>query len=245
MLDNGSSMPLYEQLYVQIINRINNKELLPGDVLPGERRLSEMYNVSRVTIRQAINQLINDGYLKSVQGKGTYVLKRKIQNRLGSLIGVAEELANEFESIRIKVLSHEESIPEAYIAKHLSIGVDEKVFKLVRLISIDQEPIVLNQAYLNTSFRHIYELLDLRKDIIYYALERFGYKIVDADQTIKAAKPEYNEVEPLCIQKDDSVLVIERTTFLENKSPIIYEKSVYRSDMYEYSINLRRNYRGA
>lgn len=243
MLYNGSSRPLYEQLKDQIKNKIKTKELVPGDLLPGERKLAEIYNVSRVTVRQALNELINEGFLKSVHGKGTYVLKKKIQNRLGSLIGVAEELANENDKIRIEVISKDEGIKTPEIASLINADEDQGIFRVVRLISIDDQPIVINYTYLRTTFSNVYDLIDLNKDIIYYALEGFGYKIFDAEQTITASMPEAEEMKHLGIGQNDPVLVLERITHLEDGTPIIYEKSVYRADMYEYGISLRRNMR--
>ena len=73
---------------------------------------------------------------------------------------------------------------------------------------------------------------------------KFGYKIYNAEQSIIASKPEVDEAKFLNIKISDPVLVLKRTTYLEDGAPIIYEKSVYRADKYEYFINLQRNYRG-
>lgn len=240
MIDNGNSKPLYEQLKNEILNKIYNSELLPGDLLPSERRLSEMYNISRVTVRQCIALLVNEGVLRSVHGKGTYVLKKKVQSTLGSLIGVAEELATDNNQIDIEVIS-KEVIQAVEIADILNLDENQEIFCLVRRIKLAGQPVVINYTYMSTALRTVYNLIDLNKDIIYYGLEQFGYKIYDAEQTITAGMPEDDEYIYLESEENYPVLVLDRVTRLEGGTPIIYEKSVYRADMYEYKINLRRS----
>src|SRR5512141_3178053 len=83
--------PIYQQLHDIITDMIESGELAPGDALPGERTLAEMYDISRVTVRKCIGSLANEGYLTRGQGKETRVAERKIDHHLGRLVGSVEE----------------------------------------------------------------------------------------------------------------------------------------------------------
>jgi GntR family transcriptional regulator len=86
--------PLYVQLRDIFVDLIESEELLPGDLIPGERVLAKAYNVSRVTIRKCIDSLVKDGYLVRSQGKQNRVAKKRITHNLGCLLGIVEELYN-------------------------------------------------------------------------------------------------------------------------------------------------------
>jgi len=92
MINKNSPIPLYYQLEEHIKGLIENGELSPGDALPPEREYAEKYQISRMTVRQAFTQLVNEGYLYRLQGKGTFVAERKIEQPLQGLTSFTEDM---------------------------------------------------------------------------------------------------------------------------------------------------------
>lgn len=81
MINKHSPLPIYYQLEQGIKEMIEKGQLQPGEMIPSEREWAEMYEISRMTVRQAINNLVNDGYLVRKRGKGTFVATKKLNNR--------------------------------------------------------------------------------------------------------------------------------------------------------------------
>src|SRR3954471_13942573 len=92
MINKNSPIPIYYQLEGYIKELIENGELQPGDVLPPEREYAEKYQISRMTVRQAFTQLVNEGYLYRLQGKGTFIAERKIEKPLQGITSFTEDM---------------------------------------------------------------------------------------------------------------------------------------------------------
>src|SRR4051812_20574632 len=92
MINKNSPIPIYYQLEEHIKGLIEEGVLKPGDVLPPEREYAEKYQISRMTVRQAFTQLVNEGYLFRLQGKGTFVAERKIEKTLQGIISFTEDM---------------------------------------------------------------------------------------------------------------------------------------------------------
>ncbi|MDF2523527.1 MAG: phosphonate metabolism transcriptional regulator PhnF, partial [Clostridiales bacterium] len=105
MIYHGITKLLYLQIRDKLVEQIESGKLAPGDALPGERTMAEMYDVSRVTVRKCIGNMVEEGYLIRSRGKETVVANRKISHHLGTLLGVAEELSETNGAVNIKVLN--------------------------------------------------------------------------------------------------------------------------------------------
>ena len=236
----NSNRPLYLQLKDILIEKIESGELEPGDSIPGERMLAEMYDISRVTVRKCIGNMVEEGYLIKSQGRETRVADRKINHRLGRLIGVAEELAEGKRKIRTKSVYKGYEIPSYNVQRALNLEDDEKIFRFDRVIYSGDSPLVLNYSYVPEEIGKNLENLDLDNAQIFQHLERCGYCLSYAEQEISAGVCRKEETEFLEYERGNAVLVIKRTTYLEDGTPIIFERSIYRGDAYQYSIQLYR-----
>lgn len=241
MLYPGSAKPLYEQLKDILKQKILAGELRPGEALPGERQLMETYGVSRVTVRQAISELVNEGLLYRHHGKGTFVAVRRIERPLARLLGVAEELTLEGMQIEIKVIKTGAVGPTPEIRKELRLPEGETVFLVTRLIVAEQQPLLLDHSYFPLTFGQLLQNMDLSRDLIYTQLELYGYKIHHAEQRISAGRASGEEAKHLQYKKGSPVLVVKRTTYVESRMPLAFSNTVYRADRYEYKITLWRH----
>src|SRR5690625_4623961 len=92
MIDKNSPLPIYYQLSEQIKRLIQTEQLLPGDLLPSEREYAERHNISRMTVRQAISNLVTEDLLCRKKGKGTYVAEKKFEKNLHGLTIFTEDM---------------------------------------------------------------------------------------------------------------------------------------------------------
>lgn len=226
-----------------MVEQIESGKLSPGDPLPGERTLAEMFDVNRVTIRKCIGNMVEEGYLIRNRGKATIVANRKINHRLGDLIGVAEELFEDNSTVTVSLINKGYKALTTDVRKHLKPEDDTRMYEFSRLISRNNKPLVVNFSYVLGNIGRIIETLDLKSDKVFQYLENCGYNISYAEQVITAGICNEKEAKLLSYDIGCSTLVIKRTSFLENGYPILYEKSIYRGDEYQYSIKLLRKHK--
>ncbi|WP_172408156.1 GntR family transcriptional regulator [Desulfosporosinus sp. FKA] len=240
MLYPGSIKPLYEQLKDIIKLNITDGNLKPGEALPGERQLMETYGVSRVTIRQSIGELVNEGFLYRKHGKGTFVAPKRIERPLARLMGVTEELALDGLNVEMKVFKTESQKATPKIRQKLKLAEEEPVFCIARIITVAQEPLSLDYNYFPQSIGQKLLNANLSKDLIYTQLELYGYKISTGKQKISAGKATKEEAKLLQCKLNSPLLVVKRSTYVESGLPIVYSQALYRGDRYEYVIDLQR-----
>ncbi|MDL2229016.1 GntR family transcriptional regulator [Treponema sp. OttesenSCG-928-L16] len=240
MLYPGNGKPLFEQFIDIIQQKILTGEYKPGQQLPSERDLAQIYGLSRVTIRNAINNMVAEGVLTRRHRKGTYVANKKIEHSLGQLIGLIEELAQRHMDIEIRVLENAIVPAPPSILKKLSIQNDTKAYKVARLVSTGKEPLAIDYGYLPSNVAYLMPEYNPKTGMIYTMLEKRGYKISTADQIIRAESPSAKEASLLKILPSSPVLVLERTVYVEGGGPITYSRTIYRADRYEYDVTLKR-----
>jgi GntR family transcriptional regulator len=240
MVNKNSPIPIYYQIEEYIKELIENGELRPGDSLPPEREYAEKYQISRMTVRQAFTHLVNDGYLYRLQGKGTFVAERKIEQPLQGLTSFTEDMkARGFEPG--SQLIHFEIIPATrQIAGQLLISEHGPVYEIIRIRMADNVPIALETNYISANL--IKGLTDqiVNKSLYAYIEDQLDLKIDSASQIIESSVASQSEAEYLKISKDAPVMLIQRNTFLKDNTPVEFVKSVYRADRYKFMIQMKR-----
>lgn len=236
--------PLYLQLRDIFIDLIESEELSPNDVIPGERVLAKAYNLSRVTVRKCIDCLVKDGYIVRSQGKQNRVAKKRITHNLGYLLGIVEELYNTKGIIVTSEVVHNEYVEAASVVrKHLVLDGTGRtdVFSFSRILKMNGRPLAFNHSYVPYEIGKLIDSLDLTKDKVFTYLENCGFTISYGEQQISSGLCTKEEAEYLNYKVGQPVLVITRTTFLEDGYPVLYEKTIFRGLDYQYSIRLQRN----
>lgn len=225
-------IPLYYQLKEIILNEIMSGTLKPGDCLPTENEFMQSYNISRATVRQAMIELVNENYLSRQKGKGTFVSKPKITQKY---INRVETYKEQMKKIGInpttKVEVCEVVKPSLAICKELNISDDTKVIKLVRIRSINEEPILIAETYMPYTLCHFVLEHDMVNESLYQILsEREETKIVKATRTIESALASEKVANMLNIQKGDALQIITTTASNKENSVIEYTVAKYRGD---------------
>ncbi|MEG1828728.1 MAG: GntR family transcriptional regulator [Cellulosilyticaceae bacterium] len=144
----NSFVPLYYQLKKIIIDMIENEEIKPDETIPSEPKLMTIYDLSRTTVRKAIDELVNEGYLYKIQGKGTFVKGRGFEQALIKLSGCSEDIKRLGLTPRPKVLQSSIITPSKRIAHLLGILEGESTFFMERIVYGDNLPINKNKSYI-------------------------------------------------------------------------------------------------
>ncbi len=244
MLKSGP-LPRYYQLKEIIREKVNVGQWQPGSLIPSERELCEQYGISRMTARQSITELVNEGYLYREQGKGTFVAQPKITQQLMKLTGFTEDIQARTQRPGTKVLDKQMWPADESTATKLRIKPGQPLFRVQRLRLAEDAPLALETSVI--SFIGCEKLLeeDLEQQSLYYLLEtKYGLPPLEAEQELEAGLARDNEARLLQISPGSPVLLIRRTTYTERGQPLEYAKSIYRGDKYRFYSRLSRERRG-
>lgn len=237
----NSPLPRYYQLKEILRERIRSGEWKPGSLIPSERELSEKYGISRMTARQAITDLVNEGIFYREQGKGTFVSNRKITQQLIHLTGFTEDIRARGQLPSTKVLSAEMSPADDATAEKLRIETGTLIFRLQRLRLADEEPLAIEVSQIH--FKGCERLLeeDLEHNSLYRVLEsKFGIMLMEADQELEAGLVGNDEAQILNIAPGSPVLFTRRTTYTERNQPIEYARAMYCGHKYTFYTHMKR-----
>ncbi len=239
MLDRSSPLPLYYQLRTLLLDRIENGDLRPGDLVPTERELIDCYGVSRITVRQAVNSLMADGLLYRQRGRGTFVRRNRIEQQLATLTDFYEEMADRGLTPSTRILSAEMIEPDGAVVAKLRLGGGEKALRLVRVQMGNDEPMALDISHFPSDLG---ERLLKEKPVraIYAFLEGIGVELDWADQAIESTLADEFTARQLGIKRGMPVLLVERTVYSADGRPVEYTRAFYRADRYAYRICLNR-----
>ncbi len=241
-IEKDSPLSLYYQLKQIIIDMIDKGELTENDKLPTEQELCEQYNISRSTVRQALKELENEGYIYKIQGKGTFVSPTRFQQDLLKFYSFTEEMKKAGKTPSSQVLDFKIIIPEDKISRKLNIGKGEKVYEIIRLRLADNEPMMLESTYLP---------YDLFPDITREKLEINSlYDILINEYDVSFSKAEEMFSPTLLSEKEAKILgyitggpaiLLERITYNQQERIIEYTKSIARGDKFKYHVVLKKN----
>ncbi len=227
--------PLWRQLYDILESRILSGEYKEGELMPSEVNLIKEFDVSRVTVRQAMDKLINSKLILRKPGKGTYVLKR--ENRVetsfqSSFHGIKEK--NNTNDRRVIDLAY--VTPPIEVAYFFDISTDVKVLKLTRETYVDDKPVTYYESYLNPLVP-LNESTDFEKSM-YKKLEEVDYPITHVKEQITASL--INKAEMKIFKTDKTQAIMNRIRKgSSGETPVEYTISKYIADGYELVIDLK------
>jgi GntR family transcriptional regulator len=210
-----------------------------GDLIPSESELQEEYNVSRITIRRAIQELVQEGHLYTRQGRGTFVSRPKVSQELNLITSWAETMAAMGMRPETKRIEYFVEPAPVNIARLLNIPIGDKVYRIERLRYADGEPTCIMTNYLSPAV--VPGLLDkgLKSESLYETLEKH-YSIVlsRAEETVEAKAAKASEAELLNIKRGAPLLYATRVTYDITDRPVEVVISITRADRYSYKIRM-------
>ncbi|WP_175734924.1 GntR family transcriptional regulator [Burkholderia ambifaria] len=236
-----SAAPLYVQIKDTLRARILDGTYAPHSRMPSEHELCAMFNVSRITVRQALGDLQKEGLLFRLHGKGTFVSKPKAFQNVTSLQGFAEamssmgyEIVNQLRSVRtVKADRH--------LATKLNVPEGAPLVEIHRVRLLNREPVSLEQTWVPEALGKRLAGADLATRDIFLILENdCGVPLGHADVSIDAILADDDIVDALRVEESSPVLRIERLTHDASGTPIDYEHLYFRGDAFQYRLRIDR-----
>lgn len=230
--------PLYLQLKKNIEEAVRRGLIGPGDALPSEREIAARADISRVTVRKAVQDLVKSGVLVQRHGSGTFVAPRRerVEQSLSRLTSFTEDMARRGMTARSQWLDRGiyTASPDEMMA--LGLSSSELVSRLSRLRIADDTPLAIERATISASV-----LPDPREvtSSLYMALSETGHRPVRAVQRISAINPGEADASLLEVPLGTACLQIERISYLATGKVIEFTKSIYRGDAYDFVAELR------
>jgi GntR family transcriptional regulator len=243
LINFDSRIPYYVQLMDILKERVQQKDWLPGDQIPGEQELCELYQVSRTVVRQALRELELKGVISRRKGKGTYVSLPKISEGLiQKLTGFYQDMVERGIKPVTKVLNQNVSPSNEKVTRFLNIQPSDKVIEIQRLRFIGEEPIQLVTTYLPFEICPSLASVDLTNRSLYEYLEKeYGIFIAKGRRYIEAVLANDSEAALLGIDRGAPLLMLDSISFTENGQPVEYYHAVHRGDRTRFEVELFRS----
>lgn len=243
LIDRTSPMPAYQQIASSIIARISQGEWDVNERMPSENELAADYEVSRVTLRQALALLEKDDIIKKYQGKGIFVTSNPtlvVQNLVFPSLGSKGNPKKH--TIPSKVLSIVEiEKPQKHILVKLHLSREAPVFYLQRLFYHEQTVIGVNNVWFPKD--KLPGLLDdglIESSISKTLLERYGHDVTEIDNYIEAIKLDAVNAQLLGSVYDAAALKIESVHYLAGKQPIEYASTIWAGDITRFRLKVTK-----
>jgi len=239
-IDRQAKVPLYHQISENLRTLIESGALQPGETVPSEWELGDLYGVSRLTVRRALDELSREGWLTRRHGVGTFVAAPTMAQIVPSKLSFSQKMRQIGRTpgsrwVSVKVIPAMDEV-----AAHLGLEVHARVTELVRVRLTDDEPIMLETAYLsqarfpdlseaNLGYGSLYEFLS----------ERYQVLIVAVDQTLEPVLLTAQEALLLDAEPGAPALLSELVAFTKDNTPIEYSWSVTRGDKCKFYFRFR------
>ena len=225
----------YQQIAEDLRHSIRDGEFLPGAQLPLEKELCTRFDASRMTIKRAVDELVNQGLVVKRRGWGTFV--KTLNNKYAQELSLSME--NQFagfsetykgREIHTKVLKFEIIHPSEEIAMKLTMSTDDFVYDITRVRILEDAPIVVEYMKMPINLIHGITKNILENSIYSYIEEKLKLKIQSAHRSIRAVRSTELEREELKINEDLPILEVSQVAFLSDGQPFEYSISHHRSD---------------
>ncbi|ANU24249.1 GntR family transcriptional regulator [Planococcus donghaensis] len=240
MLDKQSPIPIYIQIEEQLKQQIQQGDFLVGTAIPSERELTEYFGVSRMTVRQSVTNLVNEGLLYREKGRGTFVASPKVEQPLNGLTSFTEDMLARGMAPSNKIIGFEIVKPDADVVTALQLVDGEKVYFIERIRFADDKTMAIERTYLPVArFPGLHR--DLLQGSLYAMIENNQQlKISHATQRMEAGLVKKEDAELLQIDVPAAILMIERISYLDGDVPFELVRSTYRADRYKFTTEIKR-----
>ncbi|HYE12405.1 MAG TPA: GntR family transcriptional regulator [Patescibacteria group bacterium] len=240
MIDKNSKLPIYCQIEDYIKAQIKSKEFDVDTMIPSERELIEMLNVSRHTIRQAIGNLVNEGYLYRLAGKGTFVKDRHLIYKENKYTSFTEDMEQLGKKLFSKVLSFDIVNASESLSNTLSVNENDPVIRVSRVRIADNVPLSYEIFYISKELVGDMDKSVLEGSLIDYYEKVLKLKLDHSFETIESIAADQKTSEILETNINAPLLLIRSKLYMENGKQLHYVKNYFRGDQYRVNIRLKR-----
>jgi GntR family transcriptional regulator len=233
--------PLYARIESALAANIIQGTLPAGTQLPNEDRLIQQFDVSRTTVRKAIQNLVNRNLVEIRRGKGTFAVQPKIAQELTELSGFVEDMQALGRNPTARLIDKQIVAADTTIARQLALAPGTSVMRIQRIRLADGVAMSFDETYLPLAIGEKIVTHDLEAEPIFTLLEqKYNIPLVEAEYRLEAVSAESIVAESLGIAIGSPVFLIERTSYRQGNTPIDYEKLYYRGDLIQFVTRLTR-----
>lgn len=236
-----SAIPLYYQLETILRQKITCGEFSPKTPLPSEEMLAGEYQVSRITVRQALASLEKEGYIVRQRGRGTFISGKTFKSIQPRLSGTIEDLIPAGTGLQTQFLGFRWIKSTGIAKERLKIADGQKVLRIEKIQNIECTPFSHVYIYLPADIgQKLSEDIVKKKPMLILLEEDLGIRTTEADQFVGATIADNVQAANLGIRVGEPLLKAERTVFDNKRRPIEYITMVFRADNYAFSVKLMR-----
>lgn len=239
-IDPESDIPLYHQVKENLREAIADRALKPEDMLPSERELSEVYGLSRQTVRQAVQELVQEGLLRRIAGIGTFVAKPKVVQVFPTVLGFSARMRQEGHATINRVLHQQQEPASPSVARRLQVAEEAPVMRLSRLRIVDNEPLMIETSFL--SLQRFPDLLhdDFAVRSLYDVISaRYRVAVSELDQTLEPVLMTAYEASLLDSTAGSPAMLLEVIAYEGPDKPFEFSKAIVRGDKCQYYFRMR------
>jgi GntR family transcriptional regulator len=235
VISRASAIPIHTQFRAHLLRRIERGELRQGQKLPSEREYADQLGVSLAPIRQAILDLVKEGYLHRTRGRGTFVQEAKVDEKIAILSSFTQSMRAKGLDPDIHIRFRGLVTTDAAIGSALGTR-EPKLLHIRRLASVEGEPMALLDAYLSPKAFPKIVHADLVEGSLYQTMEAlYGVVPTRAISTIDVIRCQ-EEAELLGLSPGTPALQVEGTTYDASDRPVEFSRVIYRADRFRFTI---------
>ncbi len=225
----GAPLPAYYRLQEALRGKIEDGHWKPGEPIPSERLITEEYKISVGTVKKALGNLVGEGYLYRVQGKGTFVGRSTLRQESLRYYRMVREFNDGMAELEVRLLGIKEIQGFEPANRFLEISTDMKLYEIKRVFSSDQRPVVYAVSYISRGMFKDFDrvaLSCLDKSTLYETVEKnYGLPTIRNRELFGATRADARTAGILNIEKGEPVLTIEMLSYTYKSVPYEYRLS--------------------
>lgn len=226
-------LPAYIKIHDAIKKDIDEGVWLIGDRLPSERDLADHFEVSRMTLRQAVTLLVEEGILERRVGSGTYAASHRVRDKMRGTTSFTEIVHSQGKTPSSKLISYQRQLASDTEIKELQLEPSDYVIRMERIRYADNIPLVFEVASIPEKF-----IKDMKRDEItehfFKTLVSHGFEIGKSRQTIYAKTASERVASYLSVSRGHAILALTQVSYFSNGNPFEYVRSQYVGDRFEF-----------
>ncbi|MDK1728622.1 GntR family transcriptional regulator [Dellaglioa algida] len=226
--------PIYIQIHNDMKKTIESGEWEVGNRIPAERELAVVFGVSRMTLRQAIQTLVDEGILERHVGDGTYVARKKVQEKMSGVTSFTDLMAEQGKVASSKTITYHVTTPSLSEIEKLQLSDGELVLRMERIRYADGLPICFEVATVPNKLVDGYSKTEITSSLYRTLEEKAELTLGGAQQTVSAMSAAENIADYLSIKRGEAILRLRQVSFLKNGEPFEYVRTQYVGNRFEF-----------
>lgn len=235
-LDHNSIVPLYAQIVEQLHQDIEHGMFNQNGRLPTEEELSSKYGVSRITIRRAVDELVNQGLVEKKQGKGTFVTKPKYSRNIRRLSGFTQMCEQMGVVPGGRMLDNRLIAADEKTAKKLGVAPGSDIIYIHRLRYANNEPVIIERNYFPPKYAELLQRRFDNESLFAYLKEHMGVICKESEKLIELCHVTGEEAKMLDVKRGDYMMFVKSTAYDQNREPIYVGVQIINGERFSLNV---------